>query len=356
MKAAILTFHATPNYGATLQCFALSSFLRQCGAEVEVINYVQPHNLLQYFKSSFLGKRRSLANVKRVARFRDFVRHNIKLSGAAIVRPEGLQRLARRYDVAFTGSDEVWKVDHMRRLDPSFYLDFCDSRATRVCAYAASASTVTDLRQYADTVGPLLRRFDGLAIRDPYTLKMVQDLTGRVDAEQVVDPTLLLDWADHDLPPMVSDPYIAVYSWLGPKGQAAVRTFADQNGLKVVSIGCRNAVSDENLIGIGPQEWLRLMKHARVVMTDFFHGVVFSLIFERPFYAHVDKAKRLKLEHILKISGLSGRLHHSAEDIATMTPVQLDANWPDVRANLAPQQSSSRQWLRAQLAQAGGGG
>lgn len=350
MKAAILTFHATPNYGATLQCVALSNFLRRCGADVDVINYVQPHNLLQYFKSSFLGRRRSWQNVKRMARFREFVRHHVTMSGAPIMRPSGLRQLASRYNVAFTGSDEVWKVDHMRKLDPSYYLDFCDARTTRICSYAASASTVTDLRQYADTVGPLLQRFDGLAIRDPYTLNMVRDLTGRADAVQVVDPTLLTDWADHDLPPILREPYLAVYAWLNSKGQAAARSFADRHGLKIVSIGCRNAIADHNLIGIGPQEWLQLIKHARVVMTDFFHGLVFALIFQRPFYAHVDPAKRLKLEHILKIAGLDGRLHHTADGIANLSVDELDADWLAVKSSLLPQQEASRQWLRAQLA------
>lgn len=351
MKAAILTFHNTPNYGATLQCYALHRFLEANGADVEVVNYMPPHGMLQYFKSLFLGRRRSFGNFARLAAFWRFVRDRLRLSGAPICSPSGLTALAGRYDIAFTGSDEVWKVDHMRKFDPSFYLSFLEPERTRLCSYAASASTVTDLRLLADAVRPLLARFAGIAVRDPSTAAMVRDLLGTAPVE-VLDPTLIWDFAGEDLPPMRDKPYVAVYSWLGPAGMAAVRAFADRHGLEVVCVGCRNPGSDADVIGIGPEEWLRLIKHSSAVVTDFFHGTVFSLIFERPFFAHVDAKKRMKLEHILGLVGLEAHLHGSVTPLGDLDLAQLRPDWEAVRARLAEPRARSQAWVREQLAAA----
>lgn len=348
MRVGILTFHNTPNFGATLQCYALAKAVAARGHDVEIINYMPPHTLMQYAKALFLGRRRSVRNISRIGAFRGFLRDELKMSGPPIFRRSGLTALARRYDLVFTGSDEVWKVDHMRRLDTSFYLDFCDKSWTRTASYAASASTVTDLRRYADEVRPLLAQMDAIAVRDPSTAGMVRDLTGR-DPVEVVDPTLIWDFTAEPLPPIREKPYLALYAWLDPEKFGPVRDFADRNGLEVVSIGARNPGSDANLLGIGPREWLRLMRHSSAVVTDFFHGVAFAMIFERPFYAFVDEAKRMKLQHILDVAGSPHVLHPTTAMLSDMTLEQLEVDWPAVRGSLAPRRVASLAYVEAQL-------
>lgn len=347
-RVGIITFHDTPNYGATLQCYASSAFLTAQGADVEVINYNPPHTTLQYIKNLFLGRQRSLGNVRRVARFFAFGRERLKYSGGYTPRPSGLRKLAQRYDLAMTGSDEVWKVDHMRRFDPTFYLDFCDPATTRIISYAASASMVTDLTKRADVVRPLLERFDAIAVRDPGTGDQVTALTGR-EPQMVVDPTLLWDWDRENLPPIVEGGYVAVYSYLNDTEMAAVRTAADAKGLKVICFGCRHKAADVNLGWIGPEEWLRVVKHADLVVTNFFHGVVFALLFGRPVFAHVNAAKRLKLERIMMLAGLPGRLH---TDVTELARIGVDACVYDpevVRQAFAPLIAESQGWLKGQL-------
>lgn len=347
-KVGIITFHDTPNYGATLQCYALSRYLASLGTEVEVINYSPPYTTLQYAKSLFLGRRRGLGNLTRVSLFLRFIAERLHLSGPSIRRREALRTLANRYDLAVTGSDEVWKVDHMRRFDPSFYLDFCDPGTTRIISYAASASMVTDLTQRAADVQPLLMRFSAIAVRDPETGGQVEALTG-VTPELVVDPTLLWDWSLEDLPPMRPAGYVAVYSWLNDSEFAVLRRAADARGLAVVCVGCRHRLADENRLGVGPMEWLRLLKHADLVVTNFFHGVVFTLLFGRPLYAHVDGAKRRKLERILTLAGNPQPLHDGLDAIEV-----AGADWSydtaRVTAALTPLVTVSKTWLQSQIA------
>lgn len=348
-RAAIITFHNTPNYGATLQCFALHNYLKDAGCVVEVINYMPPQALKQYAKSLFGGKRRSIYNVMRVWRFYGFVRRNIKLSGAPIFFKNGLPSLkSKEYDIAFSGSDEVWKVDHMRSFDSSFYLDFLDDKRTRLVAYAATSSTVTDLRKFGSKVSPLLKRFAALGIRDSSTANMVADILGKPPT-QVLDPTLIWDFSKMNLPPMREKPYLAVYCWISDEHMREVKTFAHKNGLEVVCVGCRHKLADVNLIGIGPEEWLRLIKHASAVITDFFHGVLFSIIFHRPFYAHVDEMKRMKLLQALQWVGLVDHLHESPSGFADVTLAQLDADWSAVDEKLNNLKAHSRAFIQSQL-------
>lgn len=320
MKIGIITFHNTPNFGATLQCYALARSLEALGHTVDVINYMPPQALWMYFRSQFLGQRRSARNFGKFLKFRKFVNEQLTLSGRPMFKADKLRALDDgRYDVVFTGSDEVWKVDKIRPLDGSFYFDFLSPEKTRLCSFAASASTVTDLRDYADKTGPWLNRFHDISVRDPHTAEAVEALTGKTPTV-VCDPTLVWDFASETHPcPYTGGDYLALYGWPNEKDSTEIRKFADREGLKIVGVGARNAICDEEFIDIGPSEWLGLLRHSSVVMTDFFHGIIFSLLFDRPLYAYVDSKKRMKVERIMKLANLGHLLHDSAGKIGNYT-------------------------------------
>ncbi|SCZ71985.1 Polysaccharide pyruvyl transferase [Epibacterium ulvae] len=345
MKIGIITFHNTPNFGATLQCYALSRYLESLGHDVEVINYMPPQALKMYFRSQFLGRRRSARNIGKFLKFRQFVHSRLELSGPPIFRSQALKSLDDgRYDVVFTGSDEVWKVDQIRPLDGSFYFDFLSPEKTRLCSFAASASTVTDLRSYPKTK-EWLARFDEIAVRDPHTGDMVKELTG-TDPTIVCDPTFLWNFNAETHPkPYDKGEYLALYGWPNAKDSAEIRKFADRNGLKVIGVGARNAICDEEFINIGPQEWLGLIRNSSVVVTDFFHGIIFSLLFNRPLYAYVDAKKRMKLERIMGLAGLSHLLHDSTGEIDKYTV--SDLSYPaDSIKGMGPMIAQSKDFLK----------
>ena len=81
------------------------------GIDVEVINYVPVRASLAYLRLLSVGRERGFANVRRVHAFHRFINQRLKLSGAPMLKREQLTRLGKRYDLAFTGSDEVWKVN-----------------------------------------------------------------------------------------------------------------------------------------------------------------------------------------------------------------------------------------------------
>lgn len=347
MKIGIITFHNTPNFGATLQCYALSKYLSSLGHDVEVINYMPLRALWMYFRSQFLGKRRSVHNLGKFLSFRGFVHDRLTLSGPPMFRRHRLKALDDgRYDVVFTGSDEVWKIDSIRPLDGAFYFDFLSPEKTRLCSFAASASTVTDLRDYADSTSPWLNRFHDIAVRDPHTGNAVEALTG-TEPTIVCDPTFLWDFNAETHRNLFTDgPYLALYGWPNAADSAEIRKFADRHGLKVVGVGARNAICDAEFVGIGPAEWLGLMRHSSVVVTDFFHGIIFALLFNRPLYAYVAPKKRMKLERIMQMTGLGHLLNDTPSQINQYT--LEDLSYPaDQIAGLAPLIDSSKAFLKS---------
>ncbi|MAU44792.1 MAG: hypothetical protein CL868_00765 [Cytophagaceae bacterium] len=345
MRTGIITFHNTPNFGATLQCYALSRYLESLGHDVEIINYMPVQALKMYGKSQFLGRRRSARNVGKIWRFRNYVHSNLKLSGPPVFDPKGLKQLDDgRYDVVFTGSDEVWKVDEIRPLDGSYYFDFLSPEKTRLCSFAASASTVTNLRDYSEKTGPWLNRFHDIAVRDPHTGEAVQDLTGK-EPTLVCDPTFLWDFAAEEHPkPYTGGPYLALYGWPNAQHSAEIRKFADRHNLKVIGVGARNKICDEEFVAIGPQEWLGLIRNSSVVVTDFFHGIIFSLLFNRPLYAYVAPKKRMKLERMMALAGLTHLLHDTTAEIDNYSLEDLSYS-PETLKGMEPLITGSKEFL-----------
>jgi hypothetical protein len=277
------------------------------------------------------------------------------LSGGALYHPADLVVLRSRYDLLIVGSDEVWKIEpRLRPFDPSFYLDFGDRDSTRIVSYAASASTKSDMRERAPDVAPLLNRLHAISVRDRNTANMVKELTGREPVE-VLDPTFLWDFRSEAEVPLEKSDYLALYGWPDARQSAALRDFARCKGLRFVAVGCRNCLADKNYIGIGPGEWLRLVRHAKYFVTDYFHGAAFGLHFGIPFAVYVNPWKRIKIESLMEQAGAAHRLF---PDIASFTRSETDepVDFIKVAANLRPCLARSVAFLDEQLIAAEGGG
>jgi hypothetical protein len=353
MKIGVLTFHNTPNFGATLQCYGLLRHLQGRGHEVEVVNYTPPAAFRAYRKELFGGPKRSWRNVGRAARFYKFVTEKIPLSGKHLDNPADLVGLKSRYDLLIVGSDEVWKIEpRLRPFDSSYYLDFADRNRSRIVSYAASASTKSDMRDKAPVIVPLLDRLHAISVRDRNTAKMVSELTGREPVE-VLDPTFLWDFKSEADLPLASGDYLALYGWPDARQSAALLDFARRRGLRFISVGCHNTLAERNYVGIGPVEWLRLIRHARYFVTDYFHGAAFALHFEIPFAVYVNPWKRIKIESLMEQAGVSHRLF---PDIVSFADAETDqpVDFMEIADNLRPHLTRSVAFLDEQLSAAGG--
>ncbi|WP_133966026.1 polysaccharide pyruvyl transferase family protein [Eubacterium limosum] len=227
----------------------------------------------------------------------------------------------KKYSIFLTGSDQVWNPEWHKG---AYYLDFVPDDIPKI-SYAASIGKNQLTKEQLDYAIPKIKRLDYISVRE----KEAKDLlTPYIDKEikVVLDPTLLLtqkDWNAVAVTPTIEDAYIFVYLLGNNKEhRTKIKQIAEILNLKIVflpHIHFQYELADENfadidLYDVGPAEFVGLIKNAQIVITDSFHGCIFSIIFHKKFWAlkrHKDKEKEnmnARLYTLFRSLGLEERL------------------------------------------------
>lgn len=343
-KAAILTYTHSNNYGALLQAYALKEALALCGIKAKAINYsVLPVklNIKMLIKkilfSYFNGKYK-----KKFEGFRELI-----LENAPLTRREQLPCLNDRFDFFITGSDQVWNF-HGNGFDTAFMLDFVRD-CNKKYSYAASFGRNELPDSEKILAAPWLKQFKVISVREASAVTLAKELSGKEDVRADIDPTLLLskeDWRMIAVMPKEKD-YILLY--LMSNNSAIIsfaRNLARKTGLKLIML----SASPIPYKGIKtlcptPQEWLGYFLNAKYIVTNSFHGLAFSVNFNKDFFADLlppPSKVNSRLENLLDLTGLRGRLISAGANIDTPAP-----DWAEVNARLAAEKEKSLSYLRS---------
>ena len=181
----------------------------------------------------------------------------------------------------------------------------------------------------------LLNNIDVIAVREITGVKLVKELTG-YDAELVADPTLLLarkDWEEYMTPyPAIADKYILIYQLSDSEGVVNYALkISEEKNIPVYRI-CKRSfrVSKtpgiKNILDAGPSEFLYLIAHASILLTNSFHGTAFAINFNIPFYTIVSSKKdnNSRMESLLQMVGLNDRLLYDDNVNRTIMGFNLD--------------------------------
>ena len=295
-KIAIMTWLYNGNYGTLLQAYALHTFVKNEGYEVENINYRSslktklknwfvnrnsPALFVGKFKEKF-SKKDSVANEKRNENFSDFLNSNIKLTELAS-SPEELVKFGNSFDVFICGSDQIWSPYLMN--PPYFFSFLAEVEVTpKLGAYAIlGLLSGTKEKMICDFV----KRFDYVSVREKQGSDFLKKITGN-EYSVMVDPTMLLerkDWEKCIGERIEKEKYIFCYMLTyNAKYVNAVKEYADKNKLKVILIKNDTGFGNTGFTVVedaGPQQWLNYIKFAENVFTDSFHGAIFSVIFHK---------------------------------------------------------------------------
>src|SRR5699024_2836258 len=187
--------------------------------------------------------------------------------------------------------------------------------ANKVVSYAASAgfTTVEGLEKYGirDEVSDMLKNnFDHISVRDENTFDLVKTLTG-ITPDMHLDPVLVGDFSSKIIEKHDLDKYVVVYSYEERMSERtdeaeAIQRFAHERGLKTVSIGNFQKWTDLK-IEASPFELLGYIKNADYVVTDTFHGTIFSIILKKQFATIIRESNKQKLSALLKRFSLENR-------------------------------------------------
>lgn len=334
MKIGIMSMQRIENYGSFLQAYSLRQILEELGHEVVFVDYVIepcivqdpiqviPHHSIPYRiarKAYYIAKGiiRQLDGEKAAEQKIDSMRLRIKY-------PEYLRELGITeqrteniaVDILVVGSDEVFNcLQTNRAVGYSKQLFGEYSQANKIVSYAASAgfTTVEGLEKYGirDEVSDMLKEnFDCISVRDDNTFNLVKTLTG-ITPSMHLDPVLVGDFSAQIIEKHDLDKYIVVYSYEERMSERtdeaeAIQRFAHERGLKTVSIGNFQKWTDLK-IEASPFELLGYIKNADYVVTDTFHGTIFSIILRKQFATIIRESNKQKLSALLKRFSLDNR-------------------------------------------------
>lgn len=344
MRIGILTFcNSRDNYGQVLQCFALQEFLRKAGHEPFLIRYRdnrtsraaggERKSVLRYLKHFgtyyhlFQQRRKEAAYYREEAKhdrnFRSFIEEHIAASPVIYDRWT-ITEQPPEADAYICGSDQIWGGD------AAYYLDFVPKGKKKI-AYAPSFGGVSNFTPtYREQVRTCLEDFAFIGMREESGVQTCRDI-GRSDAIKVCDPTLLLSKEDYYrlLPPKSNSgkPYILLYLLGAPTNINVkdVYKMAEQRGLEVKYIASQGQYDSFPKIYPSITEWLRLIRDAELVITNSFHGTVFSLINTTPFITvpliHSYKRMNTRITDFLTEIGLTNRI---SEKIVALSQEEMN--------------------------------
>lgn len=304
MKIGILTYHFSDNFGALLQAYALRRWLIEQGHDAEFINYhpdyvehggrllppTSKENIKADIKILYLYfanlQRRLAGNNNQDQKFDSFRRDILGVDGYRFDSIEVLQAASLDYDAMIAGSDQIWNPSVQKGLDPAYFLAFGNNNIARL-SYAASFGKDTLAPEFHEEAKLLIKSFDFISIREQTGVKIAKNLTNKPIAN-VPDPTLLHTQYQEiiELAEDRHEGHVFCYALRTAEG---IRQVAEAAAKKYQT----RIISPYNIhrrwreIGTtvypGPADWVRQIAHSSCVVTNSFHGTVFSIIFRKPF-------------------------------------------------------------------------
>lgn len=377
-------YYRNANFGGLLQSFAMVKLVEQFGFSCEQIcveeegffskirNYLfcgklTPAVAYQLIQKK-LGRRKisamepdisSLIKSRAVkfSQFEEEIPHSCEVYTLSTI-----DRSASNYDIFICGSDQVW---NWRITYPYIYtLNFVPISKKKI-AYAASFGRMDIPQKVKSALQKGISRLDSVSVRESSSLKVFpQDVQRKTQV--VLDPTLLLNaeqWRQEEVKVNVPERYIFCY-FLGTNVQ--VRQFAEKiakkYGLKIVTnphvLGqyekCDENFGDIRLYNAGPREFLYLIDHAELVLTDSFHACAFSLQFKKDFFVFRRDALKergsmhSRIGDFLAMFDLSERLLEcdtAEKEIQCCAPISYDK----IEVILEKERKRSREFLKKAL-------
>lgn len=294
MKLGIITFQFAYNYGAQLQAYALKYYLESIGYNVEIINYIPSNFLDEYsINKGIVYNLRHIKNWIKKRNQRNLFRlFNVKfmgLSNRIISRSKELEAYLRKFDAVIYGSDQIWNGSITQNNDVYFGNS---NPGIKKISYAASFGSESLTEFQENCIKQYLKGFHAVSVREKQSEVLINSILKDVKVVTVVDPIFLLNREQWNgcIKRMksvldVNKKYILLYSLNADTQLKEIATqYAKDNDLEIINvhpdnnhqIKCGTICND-----CGPLEFLFLLKNAEIIVTNSFHAISFSSIFNK---------------------------------------------------------------------------
>lgn len=361
MKIGLLTLPLHSNYGGIIQAVALYNYLEQLGHEVKLIKRDRYNSLAKRVAykllraTPFQDIKGVRSSQKQKNLHKAFIAQHFRKQTARCFTKSDLEKVARneQFDAIVVGSDQVWRMDYINDGHyASYFLDFADSK-TRKISYAASFGTDT-FTHHSQTseITALLANFSAVSTRESSGLKICREQFSRNDCTQVVDPTLLIDPLFYKQfirtpPPTPGEKYLLRYT-LDESSEKQSLSRIVRNSIP--GITHEISIDTSGKTGrITVPDWIQAFHDADFVITDSFHGMVFSIIFEKNFYVTVNQERGAsRFYSLLALLGLESRVI-SEKNLASLPGEVSTIDYSTVTVRLEQLRAQSREFLDSAL-------
>ena len=372
MKIGILSMQRIKNYGSFLQALGLKILIEDLGHHVEFIDYhINPVHgekksrmpyflyrvivdLYMYFKSIIPGMADDVLD-KKFCRFMAMYSYKyMRVLGIGLRRQYG-----NKEDVLVIGSDEVFNC-LQNNIDVGFSMDLFGktSNAKKIISYAASFgnTTIDKIRicQIEKELAENLKTFASLSVRDKNSLGVLDSL-GFEKVYMHLDPVLIANYKEYIVDNVDLRDYVIVYAYskrINENEANAITEFAQKHNKKLVCIGGVQSFCDD-FIDCSPLEVLSYFKHADYIITDTFHGTIFSVVNRKQFVTIVRKSQgndygnEEKLTDLLSKLKLEDRQLVNLADMETLLLKSID--YTDTISFIDKERERTINYLKEQL-------
>lgn len=371
MRIGIVTYwSSSDNYGQQLQCFALQKYLIGLGHDTYLIKYMPTNHIplwrriarsIKYRllvsseqkekdkKLKLICERNNLLNCRRG--FKEFRDKYIKSTEIVYRNIKELRNNPPDADIYICGSDQVWNNSLKDPDTAGWFLDFGKPTVKRI-SYAASIGRDIDSSEI-NRFTKYLKNFNAISVREQKAYALCHQL-GFDKSIIAIDPTLLLNSSAYDSIEIDSNgtdvagkPYVFIYTL---NIRTAEEIYWDdfqkiiaKDGLQIRSVSSSGYLPARELLpGVQNEqatipEWLSLIKHSEYVITTSFHGVVFCLLYHKPFYAVLLNNEYSKgndrIISLLEFLHLSNLIVSNSESLKQINFENID--WIDIDTMIA---------------------
>lgn len=344
MRIGIMTMQRVTNYGSYMQALALKNMLEEIGNVVIFIDFKEEMlaSTRKYYNNSRLKilrlAKRSikvrLKEEKRPLTQRDLIfQEAYHMIGVPIDR-----KYRTKVDVLVIGSDEVFNcLQEYPGVGYSLELFGKNNRAKKLISYAASFGDTTfeRLQQYGftDEISYYLKRFNALSVRDKNSKYVVEKLIGSVPLEHL-DPTLVGGIEKMNWKKCSNKGYVAVYGYgnrFSKEEGAAIKDFAHKRNMDIVILNAPQKFAKDYIL-CKPDEIFGYFQNADYIVTDTFHGTIFSVLFHKPVAVFsrspqdVDYSNENKLLDLVERLGIESQLVQEPSELEDILLHEIDYN------------------------------
>lgn len=340
VRVGILTFSYSENSGSLLQAYALQETINKVlnenvigGGKTYIINYNKKGALKPTLgKNVFYGPIKTWnkekikywihrINVfpKYIKKHNEFRRQYLNLTKR--FTRKNLSKLNGFFDFFIVGSDQVWNYN-TPKVDDTFFLDFVEDNGKKNSYAASFGNLCVDPSQYNEKTTDLLKGFHHVSTREASGQRLFFELTGK-GCDTVLDPSLLFhnkDWSKIAVSPSEKKYIILYLLEANADIENAVKSINGNNEYRIIRLWRSRMVDEKgkDLKIVSPQEWLGFFQNAECIFTNSFHGICFSIIFNKEFYVSLKKnTNDSRLIDCLKMFSLTDRI--IAEDFKRKT-------------------------------------